>query len=348
MLRSNYLVHLLSVLCVFVMFSCGSLRKLSFSSIDALGVEYNETKPIVFNSSVGLKFYANVGEKQIDISNRETLTVSLPEGMHYDKAAKQLMINRYAKSFNENQIEIQITYANPENLAQKYQEKFILPIAINQPMVIDYSGNVGENGRNGITRNSRLMGRDGAHGENGVHGGHGTDATAVEVYFWKENQYLYAVSVNMENSEKGFHKTLNQENIKVLANGGRGGNGGNGANGGDGGKGSVSSRKYPGNAGNGGIGGDGGNGGNGAEIIVYFHDPSAVKLLPQVKIDNSAGAGGSAGRGGERGKPGEPDAGQRSANSGSNGINGLDGMPGKSGASPVIQALAFDIKAIQL
>lgn len=348
MFRLIYTTVIFSITLMFLISSCGSSRLLEFDSIDSLGASYNETKPLVFNSAFNLKFFANVGEKQIDISNRETFNVFTPNGIRYDKETKQLVIERYAKSFSENQIEVAVSYANPENLSELVEEKFTFSMRFDQPIIIDYSGDNGERGSNGLTRNTRLIGRDGTHGENGFHGGHATDAVPIEVYFWRVNEFIYAVSINLENGEKSFHKSLNQEGIMVLANGGRGGDGGNGADGGDGGKGVASSRKFPGNAGNGGIGGDGGNGGNGAAVIVYFHDPSALDLLPSVTISNNAGIGGSAGRGGERGKPGEPDAGQRQANSGSNGTNGLDGVTGTSGASPVIQALAFDTQAIQL
>ncbi|MGB0933507.1 MAG: hypothetical protein ACPGU5_04450 [Lishizhenia sp.] len=328
--------------------SCGSSRNLEFDSIDGIGIRYNETKPIVFNSVLNLKFFATVGDKQIDVSNRETFNVTTPNGMYYDKSTKQLVIDRYANSFDENELEVFVSYANPENLSELVQEKFTFQFRFDQPMVIDYSGENVKKGGDGLTRNTRLIGRDGVHGENGMSGSHGADARPIEVYLWREEAFLYAVSIDLLSGEKRFHKTINQENVKVLANGGRGGDGGNGANGGDGGKGVASSRKFPGNAGNGGNGGDGGNGGNGAEIIIYFHDPSAVDLLPNVRINNSAGIGGAAGRGGLRGKVGSPDAGQRQANNGSNGINGLDGITGQSGASPVIQALEFDIEAIQL
>lgn len=337
------LVHFILLLLPLIAFhSCGT-NKIYVDKIKSFQFEYDESRKLYFGDTLSLNaFVINSNGEKIDLSRSNQFEVK-GDNFEYDKTNGLLTINNRPTSIDINQLNIKGILTDDNN-AEKIIEKTI-PISFTHPVIIVFDGVSGNNSKD---RANRVIGRavlsDGKKGRNGEDGIDGENATPIEAYIWKEQEF-YTVKVNYIDSTKNyFFKTKNSD-LTISASGGDGGEGGDGGDGGRGKRGSESKNREPGNGGDGGNGGNGANGGDGAMITVYIH-PNAEEIKSTLKLINSFGKAGQAGLAGEAGKGGRGSSGQTDGESGKNGEKGRPGQPGTDGPKPKIQLESFEIKKL--
>ena len=331
------------ILFLFILISCGSVKKIDVSSIRTIYLEHNPILPLNYGGKIEGKIKAITTDgEEIDITNNRHLTLTSNDVVQRGKVFE---IVKHPSSFNDQFIRLSYTYVNKEEVLVISDS---IQLNLRGDLRIDGSGADGLNGVNQSNRSTPLVFRDGKDGEHGTDGQHGSSAENYIGYIWKEGSDYYVYVQNIITKEEW--KYISREPSKILfdLSGGDGGNGGNGGDGSNGKDGELDGEKSkrPGNGGNAGNGGSGGNGGSAGSIVLFLHS-NAAELESKISFDMSAG---NAGRAGEKGKPGLPGkalAGQVAGIKGRIGVNGLTGMRGQDGQVPEIAIQEFDFSGYE-
>ena len=319
--------------------SCGT-NKIQLENIQNIAVEYDKTKAINYGDSVRVDFYSvQLSGERTNISNSFQLEI-IGDGLRYERKNNYLYIEKKPFKKDIDRLPFSTTLSKKDDVVTFQHE---LNLNFSGPLHINVSGEDGDKGRDRMSRLRPALLSDGKDGRDGDNGLHGKDGPSLKVHIWK-NEDMYYVRLKQTTSDTVYYyQTTNKDNMVIQATGGNGGRGGDGGNGSRGKKGKKTedSSLQPGVGGDGGDGGNGGNGGKGGSLEVIVH-PSAVDVLPTLKILNHGGAAGIAGKAGEPGKAGKPASGQKAVADGKKGKDGKAGLFGENGPQPVIKTEDFN------
>lgn len=324
---------------LFLIASCGSVKKLEVDNIKTVYLEHNSVLPLQFGGTIEGRIIALLKDgEEIDVTNNRNLTFQSNDlQQHFGKKFK---IVKHPVSFDDNKILAQYTITEKE-----VASTFIDSIKLNLrgDLMVDAKATNGVDGIDQKNRNTAYVFRDGNDGEHGTVGTNGQNAGDYTAYVWKEDAAYYIYVQNIETKEEWRYKSFEPGTITIDVSGGNGGNGGNGGDGGNGKDGKIegSKSKTPGNGGDAGFGGDGGNGGNAGSVICFLHT-NAAEVELKITFNVSGGAGGQGGTKGKPGQPGKPLDGQLASLVGSIGRNGRAGFRGNDGQMPHVTIQEFD------
>lgn len=216
----------------------------------------------------------------------------------------------------------------------KYRTNF--SVDYSHSVSLDFSGRMGQAGRDGddgTPRFATTQGETGYRGEDGL---------PVNVFIdHREDQYpgILSVWVVSPYSESHYWFSPETSDLNIISNGGKGGRGGYGGGGLDGD--SNQPRGEPGAN-----GGDGGNGGRGGEVHLFF-TPEAMQYADFISIQNNGGKEGFRGGGGSGGTNWTEEKKSflvaiLNLDSGGKGLKGDKGNPGPNGPAPKKRILSSE------
>ncbi len=326
------------ILVLFVLISCGSVKKIDITTIRTIYLEHNPVLPLNYGGKIEGKIKAITTDgEEIDITNNIHLKIASNDVV---QRGKTFEIVKHPTSFDDYFVRLSYTYVNKEEVLVISDS---IQLNLRGDLRIDGSGADGEAGANQTNRSRPLVLRDGKDGEDGANGQHGSPAGDYIAYVWKEGSDYFIYVQNIQTKEEWRYVSRSPGTILFDISGGDGGSGGNGGDGSNGKDGELDGDKSirPGHGGNAGNGGSGGNGGNAGSIVLFLH-ANAAELESKIAFNMSAGSAGKAGEMGKPGLPGKPQVGQAAGIKGRTGVNGLTGMRGQDGQVPEIAIQEFD------
>lgn len=322
----------------FLLFSCSNARKINFSEIDRLFIDYNQQHPNNYQSEIQARICIKTIYGEI-IPLKNDIGFSHGGNVKISVKNETLQLTTQPVRFDDSLVLVDLQFAN--KTGEFVRNVDTLRLNFKAPIKISSGAETGGTGEQGTQGETALLFRYGKSGGDGQVGQKGQNGDTYLIRVWRKND-MYYIEVNNQTRGTLLPYQIRKENIFSLTSmGGQGGRGGTGGIGGAGKDGqTIFNKKLAGEGGSGGRGGNGGPGGDGGQITCLLH-PNALPIRPFLSLISAGGPGGKSGEGGEGGQAGKPEEGDAQPPNGGKGGHGLKGSEGNTG-SVSIQVESFE------